>query len=154
MDRGDTMETRIQIRRDTASHWANNNPVLALGEMGFDTTNRQIRVGDGITPWNDLEILSSGPATGISYDNSLSGLVASTAQEAIDELSLIKATFHEYEQQVASNEWLVTHNLGKLPSVTIIDSSENIVVGDVLFLNLNQVKISFTGAFTGKAYLV
>jgi hypothetical protein len=98
------METRIQIRRDTASHWSHNNPVLALGEMGFDTTNRQIRVGDGITPWNGLEILSSGPATGISYDNSVSGLVATTAQEAIDELSLIKATFHEYEQQVANNE--------------------------------------------------
>jgi hypothetical protein len=98
------METRIQIRRDTASHWSNNNPVLALGEMGFDTTNRQIRVGDGVTPWNDLEILSSGPATGISYDNSVSGLVATTAQTAIDELAAIKATFYKYTQQVASNE--------------------------------------------------
>jgi len=148
------METRIQIRRDTASHWTHNNPVLALGEMGFDTTNRQIRVGDGTTPWNSLEILSSGPATGISYNNSLSGLVATTAQQAIDELSLIKATFHKHEQQVASNEWIITHNLGKLPSVTIIDSADSIVIGDVFFLNLNQVKISFTGAFSGKAYLV
>jgi len=101
-----------------------------------------------------LEILSSGPATGISYNNSLSGLVATTAQQAIDELSFIKATFHEYEQQVASNEWVITHNLGKLPSVTVIDTGDNIVIGDVLFLNLNALKISFTGAFSGKAYLV
>jgi hypothetical protein len=148
------METRIQIRRDTASHWTNNNPVLALGEMGFDTTNRQIRVGDGITPWNGLEILSSGPATGISYDNSVSGLVATTAQQAIDELADIKATYYKHDQQTPSNEWVINHNLGKLPSVTVIDTADTLVMGSVLFLNLNQVKISFTGSFAGKAYLV
>lgn len=148
------METRIQIRRDTSSHWTNNNPVLALGEMGFDTTNRQIRVGDGVTPWNGLEILSSGPATGISYDNSVSGLIATTSQQALDELSHIKATYHEHDQQVPSNEWVINHNLGKLPSVSIIDTSNTLVMGSVLFLNLNQVKISFTGSFAGTAYLV
>lgn len=78
--------------------------MLALGEMGFDTTNRQIRVGDGVTPWQDLNILSSGPATGITYDNSVSGLVASTVQEAITELADTKATYYEHNQQVPSNE--------------------------------------------------
>lgn len=154
MDRGDEMETRIQIRRDTASHWNNNNPVLALGEMGFDTTNRQIRVGDGITAWQDLEILSSGPATGISYDNSVSGLVATTAQAAIDELANIKATYYEHDQQVPTTEWVISHNLGKFPSVSVTDTDENLVVGSVLYLNLNQLKITFTGSFSGKAYLV
>lgn len=148
------METRIQIRRDTASQWSSNNPVLALGEMGFDTTNNQIRVGDGVTPWLGLEVLSSGPASGVTYNNSTSGLVSTTVQAAIDELAAGKASFNEFEQQVASNEWTVNHNLGKLPSVTVIDSGNNIVIGDVLYTSLNQVKISFTGAFTGKAYLV
>jgi hypothetical protein len=75
-------------------------------------------------------------------------------QQAIDELASIKASFFEYEQQAPSATWVVTHNLGRLPSVTIIDSGDNIVIGDVIFLNNNQVEISFTGSFAGKAYLV
>jgi hypothetical protein len=80
--------------------------------------------------------------------------VATTAQEAIDELADIKATYYKHDQQEPSNEWLISHHLGKLPSVTVIDTSDTLVMGSVLFLNLNQVKISFTGSFSGKAYLV
>jgi hypothetical protein len=48
------MTTRIKLRRDTQANWTDVNPVLALGEAGYDTTNHQIRVGDGTTPWMDL----------------------------------------------------------------------------------------------------
>jgi hypothetical protein len=75
-------------------------------------------------------------------------------QQAIDELANIKASFFEFEQQVPSSTWVVTHNLGRLPSVTIIDSGDNIVIGDVIYINNNRVDISFTGSFAGKAYLV
>ena len=54
------MATRIQQRRGTAAEWASANPVLALGEIGYDTTNSNIRIGDGITAWNELETIS-GP---------------------------------------------------------------------------------------------
>lgn len=148
------METRIQIRRDSAANWTSNNPILALGELGFDNTNNLIRVGNGVDRWNDLEILGAGPASGVSYDNSTSGLSATNVQVAIDVLSGTKATYYEHDQQVASNEWTITHNLGKMPSVTVIDSADTIVIGDTEFLTNNQLKISFTGAFTGKAYLV
>jgi len=148
------LETRIQIRRDSATNWTSNNPILALGELGFDTTNNEIRVGNGVDRWNDLEILGAGPASGVSYDNSTSGLSATNVQVAIDVLSGTKATYYEHDQQVASNEWTITHNLGKMPSVTVIDSADTIVIGDTEFLTNNQLKISFTGAFTGKAYLV
>lgn len=148
------METRIQIRRDSAANWASNNPVLALGELGFDTTNNLIRVGNGIDRWLDLDVLGAGPASGVSYNNSTSGLSATNVQVAIDVLSANKASYYEHDQQVASNEWVITHNLGKLPSVTVIDSADTIVIGDTEFLSNNQLKISFTGSFTGKAYLV
>lgn len=149
-----SLETRIQIRRDSAANWTSNNPILALGELGFDTTNNVIRVGNGVDRWNDLEVLGAGPASGVSYDNSTSGLSAVNVQVAIDVLSGTKATYYEHEQQVASNEWTITHNLGKMPSVTVIDSADTIVIGDTEFLSNNQLKISFTGAFTGRAYLV
>ena len=50
----------MQQRRGTAAEWASTNPVRALGEIGFDTTKLNIRIGDGVTPWEDLETVS-GP---------------------------------------------------------------------------------------------
>lgn len=51
------MTTRIKLRRDTAANWTSNDPVLALGEAGYDTTNNELRVGDGTTAWSGLETI-------------------------------------------------------------------------------------------------
>jgi hypothetical protein len=48
---------RIFLRRDTAANWAVTSPnpiILAEGEPGFDTTNQILKIGDGVTAWNDL----------------------------------------------------------------------------------------------------
>ena len=47
----------IKLRR--GDDWS-NNPVLAEGEPGFDTTNNILKVGDGTTAWNDLNPIGSG----------------------------------------------------------------------------------------------
>jgi hypothetical protein len=51
------MTTRIKLRRDTAANWTENDPVLALGEAGYDTTNNELRVGDGTTVWSGLDAI-------------------------------------------------------------------------------------------------
>ncbi len=48
------MSTIFKLRRDTASNWTSNNPVLADGELGFDKTNVYLKIGDGSTAWNSL----------------------------------------------------------------------------------------------------
>lgn len=52
--------TKIQHRRDTATNWSTNNPTLAAGEIGYDTTNKKIKIGDGSTAWNSLPYVGSG----------------------------------------------------------------------------------------------
>ena len=49
------MSTQIQIRRDTSANWSAADPVLAEGELGYDLTSEQFKVGDGSTPWSGLE---------------------------------------------------------------------------------------------------
>ena len=39
----------------TAAKWTAANPLLQRGELGVETDTRKIKVGDGITYWNDLE---------------------------------------------------------------------------------------------------
>lgn len=51
--------THINQRRDTAANWASRNPVLQLGEVGWEvqtpeTDGPKCKVGDGVTAWNDL----------------------------------------------------------------------------------------------------
>lgn len=48
------MATRIRHRRGTAAQWTTANPVLASGEVGYETDTRQSKVGDGSTPWTSL----------------------------------------------------------------------------------------------------
>ena len=57
-----------------------------------------------------------------------------------------------YVKSSPSATWVITHNLNKYCSVTVVDSADNIVFGDVLYNSLNQVTLTFAGAFSGKAF--
>jgi len=45
---------RILVRRDIAANWRNSNPTLLVGEQGYETDERGLKFGDGVTPWNEL----------------------------------------------------------------------------------------------------
>jgi len=59
---------------------------------------------------------------------------------------------YEHVQGVAAATWNVTHSLAKYPSVTVVDSSGNEVIGDISYVDANNVTLTFNGAFSGKAY--
>lgn len=48
------MATQIQIRRDTTAGWAEENPVLAEGELGLDTDLNTFKIGNGTATWSEL----------------------------------------------------------------------------------------------------
>lgn len=58
-----------------------------------------------------------------------------------------------HTQGVSSDTWVIAHNLGKFPSVRIKDDSDNVVYGDIVDTDINNLTISFTNAFTGTAIL-
>jgi hypothetical protein len=60
---------------------------------------------------------------------------------------------YTHEQLSPAAQWIIIHNLDKYPSVTIVDSSGKIVFGDVKHESINKVTLSFTAAFSGKAFL-
>lgn len=71
----------------------------------------------------------------------------------IDDLITFDDTYI-FNQIAASAHWIITHNLDKYPSVTVVDSAENVVVGDVQYNGKNSLSIDFNGTeFSGKAYL-
>lgn len=58
-----------------------------------------------------------------------------------------------FTQGLPNNRWDIQHNLKKYPSVTIVDSAGTEVIGDVQYLNENNITILFSSSFSGKAYL-
>lgn len=63
------MATRIKLRRGTSLQWSSANPILSLGEFGYETNTARFKIGDGITPWNELDyneqiITLTGDASG------------------------------------------------------------------------------------------
>jgi len=58
-----------------------------------------------------------------------------------------------HDQQTASANWVVVHNLNKYSAVSIVDTSNDAIMGEIKYNSLNQLTITFTAAISGKAYL-
>jgi hypothetical protein len=47
-------KTRIVARNGTSAQWASTDPVLMMGERGWDSSVRRAKTGDGISKWSEL----------------------------------------------------------------------------------------------------
>ena len=56
-------QNRIQLRRGTQTEWEQHDPVLFIGELGIDITNKRIKTGDGFSTWTQLPYIEE---TGLS----------------------------------------------------------------------------------------
>ena len=56
-------------------------------------------------------------------------------------------------QPTPSNSWVIDHNMDCHPRVTVIDSGNSQVEGDVTYNTLNKVTIDFGASFSGRAIL-
>ena len=58
-----------------------------------------------------------------------------------------------FTQNATATVWNIQHNLGKFPSITVIDSGNTVVTGEYTYIDNNNVQLNFSAAFSGKAYL-
>jgi hypothetical protein len=82
----------IVLRVDTAANWTEANPVLLLGEEGYERDTRSKKIGDGVSVWNSLPyyLIQGLPAVAI-FDSIgrvkygvLSGEIIGQDDEGID----------------------------------------------------------------------
>jgi hypothetical protein len=60
---------------------------------------------------------------------------------------------YEHSQDTVSDTWIVNHPLHKHASVTVVDSSNRVVIGSISYQTLDQLTIEFAAPFSGKAFL-
>lgn len=60
---------------------------------------------------------------------------------------------YTHNQGSPSATWVIVHNLGVRPNVTVEDSAGTTVEGEIEHNSENQLTLTFSGAFSGIAYL-
>ena len=63
------MATRMQQRRGTAAQWTAADPILAAGEIGYETDTNQFKIGDGVNAWSDLSYFKNLEDLGGTLDD-------------------------------------------------------------------------------------
>ena len=72
---------------------------------------------------------------------------------AVFTLSSQGAPTFVFTQGVPATTWNIQHNLGKFPSVSVINNNNVVINGEVTYIDNNNVQLNFSAGFTGKAYL-
>jgi hypothetical protein len=138
------MATRIRLRRGTDIQWASANPVLALGEFGYESNTERFKIGDGITPWlslayNEQIITRTGDASG-----SGNGLIDVTVHDDSHNHTIATLPgFIEDAQDVVGA--MVQSNVEKGISVTYDEEARK------LDFDVNDPVISLSGDVSGSA---
>ena len=72
---------------------------------------------------------------------------------AVFTLSSQGAPTFVFTQGVPATTWNIQHNLGKFPSVSVINNNNVVINGEVTYIDNNNVQLNFSAGFSGKAYL-
>ena len=91
----------------------------------------------------DLEASGFKTPTGTANDHLLADGTTTTVE---DDKTYV------FSQTTSLSTWSVAHNLNKYPSVIVVDSAKSLVVGEVVYIDANNIELRFSSPFKGEAY--
>jgi len=145
--------------------------VLASGMPGPNGRDVELRATSthlewrpvGATSWNSLVALSDlqGPAgREVELQSTPTHLqwryVGDPAWTNLLDLATITREAewtYVHTQSTPSAVWSISHSLNGYPNVTVVDSANTVVEGDVTYLSTDAVTVEFSSPFGGKAFL-
>ena len=142
------MANRIQLRRDTTANWANVNPILSDGEMGYDINTNEIRIGDGSTDWTGLSGNTIGGGGG----------AASTGNVTFSDTNIIGTANLRLQPNVTESGSYLDVYLTAGPDIHLAssdgtfilggDSGANVSIGLDGNVQIQSMNIGFTSTWT------
>lgn len=61
---------------------------------------------------------------------------------------------YEWQSPASTTSWNISHNLGRYPTVTTVDSGGTQFLGTITYIDINTLRVDFAFATGGTAYLV
>jgi hypothetical protein len=121
---------------DLADIVPNIDPVVQLNYATVEY------VDDAVAGISSAEEIGFAPTSEITSTN---------VQDAIEEVR--SRSRFVYNQPSASDTWNITHNMRFFPNVSIVDTAQSKVIGEVTYISENALTVTFSHSFAGKAYL-
>lgn len=138
----------IQLRKGSSSTWSSQNPVLSSGEPGYDLTNNILKVGDGVTPWNNLSGISTNLDTSLAAG---SGIIFSYADSTLTISTSgggggggLNNVVEDITPQLGGNLDLNSYSINGTGNISI---SGNIIANTGAYnaLTVNSISVSVSG---------
>ena len=119
-----------------------------------NTTYTLTSTVDAINNIADIDLTDSdGAKTTVKLKGGTGITLTQPASNEITIASLNDDANFVFTQGTPSATWNITHNLGKFPSVSVVDTADQLMYGDTEYINENSLTITFSAPFSGKAYL-
>ena len=116
-----------------------------ISTFGHFTIDSYTAVGGGVYTLA-LTLVSVG-SNGILNENIFYDFAVFTLSSGLADKTFV------YEQIGPATTWNIPHNLGKFPSVSVVNNNNIIINGEVTYIDNNNVQLNFSAGFSGKAYL-
>ena len=68
-------------------------------------------------------------------------------------ISSFTSNSFDFTQGVPSATWNIQHNLDKYPSVTVVNESKEVMIGNIQYIDKDKITITISEPFSGYAYL-
>lgn len=118
------------------------------------TGNEWVSVtGLSVVELQQLDFAYNNTVTSVDLVSTATDMTITINRQNAPAITDFRKYAHTHVQTLASAEWVIAHNLGKNPSVSVVDSAEEEVIGEVQHVDVNNLIIRFSAAFSGKAYL-
>lgn len=125
------MADQIKLRRGTATQWTSSDPVLAVGELGFETDTNKFKLGNGSDTWSDLVYF-------------------------VDENGVDLSLYAPLSSPTFTGDVQISGNLVVSGSTSYINSQDLVVDDSLIYLanssSANVVDIGIVGSFDNGTY--
>ena len=125
------MATRMQQRRGTAAQWTAANPILAAGEMGFESNTGKFKMGDGVNSWTSLYYFTdSQDFDTTAIQSSITSAVSTAVSDLVNGAPAALNTLNELAAAIdnnASYSATIVQSLSEKASTSAMTAADLIV---------------------------
>jgi len=146
---GEVQRVQVDRAHNWAQRWLQHWFSLSFQVVDYYGTDDDLTGTFTLSPFTYSYSLPAGPP-GPEGPTGLTGHTGLTGPQGVPGPPGAVFTF---TQMIASNDWVIAHNMGKFPNVIVNDSAGDEVEGEVVYLDLNNIQVLFAYPLAGTATL-
>lgn len=136
-----SVNATLILRNDYATTWASRNPILARGEIGAEIDTGLLKMGDGVTPFNNLNYINqSGSGGGVG-----DGALITTVNNKLT-IANYGRSYWTYDNSLMQVVEVVENDLSKWPSVLELEVKNGVARWVVPKINYDRILGKIDGA--------